>query len=312
MEYLYIAFSVVFPLFLMMAIGYTLKRLKIMSEDFSGKLSDLCFKFFLPLTLFLTVYESDFSTSGAVNLTLFGVSAILISFLIVGLIIPLFEKENKNKGVMVQGICRSNFVLFGLTIASYIYPNGNFAAISILVVFAVPIFNLLSVVVLEIYTSKKVNVKVLLTKIIKNPMIVAALIGVFLVVLKLEIPEFLKVPLDDISAVTTPLALIALGGSFKFLNLSKYKTRLIISVIGKLVIIPGVFLTLAILLGFREIELVALLALLGSPTAVASFPMAKSLNGNHELAGQIVAVDSVFSVFTVFIWVSILMSMNLI
>ena len=71
-------------------------------------------------------------------------------------------------------------------------------------------------------------------------------------------------------------------------------------------IVPAVFLSIAILIGIRGIGLVSLMVMYGSPTAVSSFPMAGQMGGNSELAGQIVATTTIFSVITVFIWTYLL------
>ena len=79
--------------------------------------------------------------------------------------------------------------------------------------------------------------------------------------------------------------------------------EIIIGVAGKLIIVPAIFLPIAIAMGFRDAELVALLALFGSPTAVSSFTMAQQMGGDSELAGHLVVLGSLFSIITMFFWI---------
>lgn len=64
------------------------------------------------------------------------------------------------------------------------------------------------------------------------------------------------------------------------------------------------------LVGFQEIELVALLSMSACPTAVASYTMAKEMNADGDLAGEIVATTSMLSIFTIFCWVLILKNLE--
>ncbi|MEG2502371.1 MAG: AEC family transporter, partial [Anaerovoracaceae bacterium] len=113
-----LAFSVVCPLFLMMAFGYFLRRIGLFTEDFLRRLNKLCFSVFLPTILFINVYDSDFSVSFQPGLVLFAALCVIAMFAVLMLLVPRFEKNNLRRGVMIQGIFRSNYILFGLPVAA--------------------------------------------------------------------------------------------------------------------------------------------------------------------------------------------------
>lgn len=312
MTNLYLAVSVVFPLFVMMALGYFLKAIKIFNDDFLKQLNTLCFKVFLPLVLFINIYQSDFFALFSVNLVLFAVVLVLLSFVVLMLLIPRIEKENNNRGVIIQGIFRSNYILFGVPIAQNLYGSDNTGTTAILIAFVVPLFNLLSVVALSIYSKKEQNKKQILTEVIRNPLIIASIVAFCFILTNTRLPVLMEQTISDIAKVATPLALIILGGSFKFRNIGTNKKQLVISIVSKLIILPGIFIPIAIWFGFRGMELAALMAMLASPTAVSSFTMAQNADANDDLAGQIVVMSSLLSVVSIFLWILMLNYFNVI
>lgn len=290
----------------MMALGYFLKVIGIFNELFLKQLNNLCFKVFLPLVLFINIYQSDFFELFSAKLILFAVSVVVISFLLLMIIIPGIEKENNNRGVMIQGIFRSNYILFGVPIAQTLYGNENTGTTAILIAFIIPLFNLLSVIALSVYSKQKQSLRQVLAEIVHNPLIIGSAVAFFFVLTNLRLPVLIEHTVTDISKVATPLALIVLGGSFQFKSIGKYKQQLSISVLCKLIVLPGIFIPIGILSGFRNIELAALMALFASPTAVSTFTMAQNANVNYELSGQIVVFDSMLSIASIFLWIMIL------
>lgn len=287
----------------MMALGYFLKVIGIFNDLFLKQLNNLCFKVFLPLVLFINIYQSDFYELFSAKLILFAVSVVVISFLLLMIIIPGIEKENNNRGVMIQGIFRSNYILFGVPIAQTLYGNENTGTTAILIAFIIPLFNLLSVIALSVYSKQKQSLRQVLAEIVHNPLIIGSAVAFFFILTNLRLPVLIEHTVTDISKVATPLALIVLGGSFQFKSIGKYKKQLSISVLGKLIVLPGIFIPIGILSGFRNIELAALMAIFASPTAVSTFTMAQNANVNYELSGQIVVFDSILSIASIFIWI---------
>ena len=125
MENLILSINVVLPLFLTMALGYVLKCLKMFDDNTLKVMNSIAFKVFLPLLLFYNIYKTDLN--GAINLKLmfFALLSVTITFLILCIFIPFIEKDNKKRGVLIQGIFRSNFVIFGLPVASSLFGDDK-------------------------------------------------------------------------------------------------------------------------------------------------------------------------------------------
>lgn len=312
MENLILSFNVVLPLFLMMMLGYGLKRINMFDETTLKSMNTLTFKTFLPTLLFYNIYKTDLNGVFNPQLMSFAAMTILISFGLLCLLIPKFEKENSKRGVLIQGIFRSNFVIFGIPVIVSLFGEGYSGITSLLIAVVVPMFNVLSVVALEIFRGGKINIKNIAKGVLTNPLIIASAIGLVFLFLGIKLPTAIEKTVSDISKIGTPLSLILLGGSFKFSSYKNYVKQLILSVVGKLIIIPCIFVPIAVSFGFRGVELASLLIMLGSPTAVSSFTMAEQMDADSELAGQIVVFSSGLSVLTVFLWIFILKQTSLI
>ncbi|MEG0504674.1 MAG: AEC family transporter, partial [Raoultibacter sp.] len=290
MSSLSLAFTTVCPLLLLMALGALLRRAGLFSDGFIEKLNALCFKVFLPAVLFQSVYSSDFLVAFQPKLLVFGLAGVLITFAVLSAVVPCFEQRKDRRAVLIQGGFRSNIVLFGLPISYALFGADQVGPVSVLIAFAVPLFNILAVLTFEMHREAKVSVGSVIRGIVVNPLVIAGAAGILCALIGVQFPVVIETTVLQVAQVATPLALIALGGSFSIGDAQKNWRVLSCIVAVRLIIVPVVFLALAVVLGFRGPALGALLALFASPVAVSSYPMAQELGGDDELAGQIVAL----------------------
>ena len=228
------------------------------------------------------------------------------------IVVPRVVREPKQRGVIIQGLFRSNYVIFGVSLVTNVFGSEEAAAASILSAVLVPMYNVLAVIALTVFTGGgKVSLKKTLKSIATNPLIIAALLGVFASIIKLRFPAFLETSLRDVSRLATPLALIVLGGDFSFRKLKGNMRIAGVTVFIKLVVIPLVFLPIAVLAGSRGPSLLALALAWETPVAVSSYIMAQQAGADGELAGQLVVLSAVCCIPTVFLMIFILQSMAL-
>lgn len=312
MENLLLSLEVVLPLFLMLTLGYFLRRIQLVEDGSLRVMNNLVFRVFLPVLLFINIYRTDIGAVMNPRLILFAASCVAGSFLLLFFLIPIFEKDNRRRGVLVQGIFRSNFILFGLPVTIALCGEENSGVTSMVIAVIIPLFNILAVFALEYFRGGKFRPDRVLRGIATNPLIIASLSGVLVLSLGWKLPSIIEKTAEDIAGVATPLALVVLGGSFEFSSVRGRRRQVLAGVFGRLVAVPAVCLPIAAALGFRGPELVTLMALLASPTAVSSFTMAQQMDGDAELAGQLVVFGSLFSILTIFLWTFLLKQLGLI
>ena len=255
--------------------------------------------------------ETNLKTDVDFRFILYGVMGLIVVTVISMLIVPLFEKNKKRIGVIVQGIYRSNFVLFGLTLVGNLYGSDNTTITSVLISFCVPVINIIAIIILQYYGMDQVDSKKIFSELFKNPIIIGALLGFVVLFLNIDFPTFIDTTISDLSKITTPLALIILGGTLEIDAISKNVKALSIMTLGKLVIVPVIITSIAAILGYRGIQLMSILALFGSPIAVSSYPMATEMHCDDELASQGIVVTTVLSIFSMVFWIFVFKSFYL-
>lgn len=295
--------NVVAPLFIIMAAGYLVRLVRFVSEDFLSQLNKLVFRFFLPLMLFQDIrhsYKGDFSNTRLIFAALIGISlVILVSFLI----IPWWVKRKGQRGSIIQGIYRSNFLIYGLPLATGMYGDRAIAAISMLMGIMIPFYNVAAVIILSIYSetgTHKITVKSVLYDIVTNPLIIGCFFGLLAGMTNCRIPPLLDVPMTQLAGTAAPLALFMMGGEFKFHSLRNNLPKVIVVTLLRLVVVPVIALAVFVYTGFRDVDLAVLLCIFATPAAMAGYIMAKNMGNDGELAGQIVVLSTACSCVTIF------------
>lgn len=305
-----ISANAVLPMCLVMALGYGTRRLGWIRREEISAINKIAFRIFLPCLLYYNVYCSDLSGSFDPLLMAYAVGGVLLTFgLSLGYTL-LTEKLPERRGVMIQGMFRSNYVIMGIPVAAALLGADQLGTVSILIAVVVPLFNMLSVVVLEVFRGQKPKPLHILGQIAKNPLVIGSVLGILTLAAGIRLPHILEQTIQNISAVASPLQLFLLGAFFQFSGLKTYRRELVTVSAAKLIVAPGLFLGLGALLGFRGVAFVSLIGVFASPTAVNSFTMAQQMGGDAELAGDIVVTTSAVSILTMFLWIFLFKSLG--
>jgi predicted permease len=306
---------VIVPIFLLIVLGYVLTRLKLWDEHFLEVANNVCFKCLLPVLLFYNVAKANIFEVFNGKLIIY---VCLSACLICGglfLIVPLFIKDKKRRGVMIQGTFRSNFLLFGVPLGLSIGGSEGETLAAVVASFYVPLINMLSVISLYAFSdAKNKNLKAALIGIVKNPLIIGGLSGLVFSLIRnsigFEIPVMIDSTLSNIKATATPLAFLILGGDLKLNSMLRDIKASAVSVIGKVVLIPAIMLPVSALLGFNQLEMAILVAIFATPNAVSSYAMARNYEADYELAGEIITIGTLLSIFTIFVFITITKSLG--
>ncbi len=304
MENLLVTCDIVLPLFIIMVIGYCMRRFNLVKEDVVKGCNKLVFKLFLPMSLIKSVMNADKSNiKGEVpGLMLYVALATIATFAVAMLIVPRFIKDNRRAAVMVQGIFRSNYAILGIPLTEQLFPQGDGGIAAMIAVIVVPVFNVLAVVTLEIFKDgeKKFDIKRILLGVLKNPLIEACIIGFVILISGITLPSFISSTISKLAAVASPLALFTLGASILLNRFKGNAKELVVTVLCRLIIVPGVLLTVAYFIGYRGPAFASLMIAFGTPLAVSSFPMSVEMGADSELCAQQVALTTTLSSFTIF------------
>lgn len=313
MDSFLVAVNAVVPFLIYITFGYLVKIKGIVEEEFLEKLNKMVFRLFFPCMTFYNIYKADVHSLPRPQLMLFaGVSILVLEVLLV-LFVPRIVKENPRRGVIIQAVYRSNFVLFGIPLTISVFGDSASSVAAMLVTVVITIYNTTSVVILEMFHGEgKTDIKVLLKNVAMNPLLQGAVTGIIFFLFQWKLPACIIKPIAAFSDMTSPLALFVLGGTLHFNAIRANLKYLVPTLAGKLVIVPALMVAIAYALGLRGLELFLLIAIYATPVATASYPMAQNMGGDGELAGQFVVISTVVSVVTLFFWILFMKGVGLI
>lgn len=311
------SFNVVVPVFLLIVLGFLLKRIKLLNESFVNTAVKFNFRITLPTLIFNNIYSSNFIEIFDLKLMLFVVGAILGVVLLLWPILTPLIPDRRRMSAMMQAIFRSNFLLLGLPLAINMFGPDNISTISFLIPIAIPLFNLLAVIILAAFApegegSPEKSLGNTLKAIATNPLIVAALLSLLFQAFAIRLPKFLESAVSSVASIATPLALIALGGQLNIKSVASNLKYSLSASLARLIAVPFVVVSAAVIMGFRGTELGSIFILFASPPAVSCFIMAKEMNSDYELTADIILIGTTLSLFTIFFGVYLLRSFALI
>lgn len=301
MESFVVCLNAVLPIFLLMAAGYAARCFHLLDRADVEKINRIVFRAFMPVMVFYNLYSSDLSSAMRGSLLGYAVIGVFAEYLLSLGYALLFVKEHSRRGVVIQGLYRSNFVIIGLPIAESLV-GGDLGPVAMLLAVVIPIFNILAVITLAVFNGKKPGLKEVVLDILKNPLIIGSVAGIAALLAGLRLPVPLEKVVSQMSGATSPVLLFLLGAFFQFKGMRSHMRELAAVCAGRLVVFPALFLGLAVAIGFRGVELVSLTGVFASSTAIASFTMAQQMDGDAELAGDIVVWTSALCSFTLFGW----------
>ena len=300
MQNLIVTVNMVMPVFLVMVVGYVCRQLNMVSSANVSAMNKLVFKLFLPVSLAKSLMTLDPNADINYSVMVYCMLGVAATFILGILIVPRLVKENAQRGVIIQALFRSNYAILGIPLIESLFPHGDNGVSAMMVMVTVPLFNVLAVITLETYRGGSFNPKKIILGILKNPLIWGCVIGFAIFKSGIKVPELAMSTVSKLASVASPLALFSLGATIDLKKLKGNVKLLIPTVSARLVVIPGILLVIAYLLGYRGPEFAALMIAFGAPCAVSSYTMAEQMGGDGDLAAQLVMLTTVLSIVSIF------------
>ena len=305
--------NVVAPVFLIIAVGYFSKRAGIINEAFVDVTSKFVFKVSLPVFIFLEISNLDLDQVFDVYQILFITAGTFLTYVIIWIGSIPFIKNPQDKSAFIQGAFRGNYAIVGLALIQNFLGNDALGKATLILAFLLPVYNVLAVVVLVVPKHHgKINLRSILVEIVFNPLILSVIVALPFSFYKISLPEMLVSTADYFAELALPLALIGIGGSMNLENLKRASAMAFSSSIIKIILLPLVLTITSYFLGYRNDDLGILFIVFACPTAIASFVMAEAMGANSKLAGNIIMITTLGSVFTISAGIILLKSFGLI
>ncbi|MBS7663877.1 AEC family transporter [Pseudomonas lalucatii] len=287
------------PVFSMLFLGVALKRLGWIDTAFINTASSLVFRGTMPTLLFLGIVRADLDAALQPALLGYFVLATLATFLLAwGW--AVWRCPEADRGIYTQGAFRGNNGIVGLALATSLYGDYGLAVGSVLAGVVILCYNVLAAIVLAIYSpNAKADPGAIVRSILSNPLIIGVLLAIPVAYWRLALPDWLLTSAGYFAQMTLPLALICIGGTLSLASLRESSAIALSSSAMKMVWLPLLATLGAWLWGFRGADLGILFFYFASPTAAASFVMARAMGGNHQLAAAIIVITTLAGVVTI-------------
>ena len=283
------------PVFLVMVIGWALGQKGFLPKQFCTVADKLVFKVTLPVMLFCDMATLDLAHSFDAKFVLFCFAVTAIAIVVIWVLARRLLKDKTLVGEFVQASYRSSAAILGVAFIQNIYGTSGMAPLMILG--SVPLFNIFAVIILTVESPQqhgKVTPSKLLYGVLTNPILDGIILGTLYSLLPFGLP--------------TPLALLSIGASFEGAKAIKKLAPTLVAACCKLMVLTTIFIPIAVKLGFRDQQLIALLIMLGSPTTPSSYVMAKNMGHEGVLTASCVAATTLFSALSLTFWIFVLRS----
>ena len=314
MENFLFSLNVTLPIFIIIVIGGLLQRIGLLNEGFSSVADKFVFKVALPVQLFRDIAVMDIRSDFSGKFVLFCMAATTCMFAATWLLGQLFLKDKSMVGAFAQAAARGSAAILGIAFVENIY--GSSGMTPMMIVAAVPLFNIYSVIILTVTSAQGkfdgALVKKLLKGVVTNPIILGIAAGMVWSLAGLPMPVLLSKSVGYIASTATPLALLVLGATFQGREALQKIGPTLAAAFLKLVAIPAAIFPVAIHMGFRGSELVAIMIMLASPTTVTCYIMAKNMGGDDTLSASVVMTATLLSSVTLTLWVFVMRTMGFI
>ncbi len=314
MENLIFSLNATVPVFLVIVVGYLLKKVGWINENFINVVNKIVFNIALPALLIQDLMVIDFVKEFELKYILYCAIVTIVSFFGIWGLGKIIVKDKTVVGEFVQASYRSSAAVLGTAFVLNMY--GNTGMVPLMIIGAVPLYNVFAVLILTLECPKKEKLEgntawITIKGILTNPMLISIGIGVLLSIFRVDFPQMVDNTMANFAKLASPLALLAIGGSFDFGKAMRKVKASVAAALIKVVAMPIVFLPLAIWLGFRDEKLLAIVIMLASPTTTSCFIMAKSMKHEGTLTSSAIVLTTLLSSFIITLIIFILRSLGM-
>lgn len=304
-----VAANVVLPMILLMLTGAVVVRCKVVDRPTMKKFDQLIFRLFLPAYLFQSIYSAG-DTTVDWSAVLFAWVTMTAILLVSEWLVPRFAGGKNKAASLIQALVRANFTIYVMAVTGSVYGEPGQSTAAAMSSFIVPFTSMLSVIVLERNRSGSADILKTAAAVVRNPLIVAALLAYVLRGIHFVIPPLIWGCVKSIGGVASTVSFLSLGIGLNMAELGENRKQVAWGTVIRMFLIPAVLIPIAVLCGFRGAVLCSLMVLYVSPAAINSYPMAVAMGADGPLAGQLVCVTTVVSMLTVFLSTFMLHSMG--
>ena len=306
------SFNGIAPICILMLTGALLKALRILDSDTAASVNRLCFQILIPCRLFIQLYGADITQvtdPALLALSLSGTAAVIALLCV---FVPRFVPRGPRQGEYMQGVFRGNSAILGLPLITNLYGESAAAVLAVPLPLMLVLYNVAAPVILSVYSGgEKLPAAAIARKVASNPFLIGVVLGIAVSLSGLKLPAVLVTSVSRLGDAGSTLALVALGALIDIKSFRRSGKLALSASVLRLAVISALMLAVGALCGLRNERLAVLICFFSTPTAVGGYVLAQNMDGDGELAGQILIVTTLLSVGTLFATLAVLRGLGL-
>lgn len=292
---------------LLLVCGGVLRRSGILPASAFSQMNQLCFYLLLPASLFNNIVGTDtfYLPNNRFLFWLLGAQLVILAVLFA--LVPRVAGTKEACASIIQAGFRSNFLIFGLSIAGALCEKEELFLVSVAAGILIPLYNIGGILILQHYCGGETGLLRALRIMLRNPFVIACFLGLIVAIFGIPLPQIVTDCSGRLGNAATTVSFLALGGCIEPEQLKQSGMLAVFGTLLRLVLLPAIIIGISVLMGFKGAELITIVVMMISPTAVATFPLAQKMGADSALAGYLVITQTLFSVATIFLWLWLLM-----
>lgn len=289
----------VLPDFLLIGLGWLLFHKLNFSREFFHGAEQLVYFVLFPALLFHSITQTPLSLGSASTLAEASLLVMAFGIAMAWLALPLLRPDPGSHASAAQCAFRFNTYI-GLSLAASIGGAAGQTTMAVLVGVAVPFSNMAAVHALARRNGDKV-----LREILRNPFIIATVLGLLANILGIQMPRPIEVTLGRLGACAIAIGLMCVGATLSLSGGKGHEKLAAWMIAARLLLTPVAALVIGWTLDLSLVERQTLLLFGSLPTASSAHVLAARMGGNGRLVALIMSVGTLLSAITIPFWLMI-------
>jgi hypothetical protein len=291
----------VLPVFLLIALGQGLIRLRLAGPEFFATSDRLVYYVFFPALLFWKIGRAGSEVVFPPALVEAVLATVVLTWLGSLLWVRLRGLSPFQAGSFSQVCYRFNTYV-GMAVVMTSFGEVGVARFGVIISLAIPLINLLAVGTLVWFGQGRhplgLKLRLGLRAVLANPLILACLAGILWARLGPALPLFVERALALCSAITLPLALLSIGAGLSWGKLRGRLEPAVVSCLFKLVGMPLLGYVLLRAAGVEGLSLAVAMVFFALPTATSAYILSSQMDSDAELAAAAIVLSTLLSFFS--------------
>ncbi len=303
---LYHIFDTIFPVFGLIALGCLMKQARFLPESFFKAANKLAFWFALPCLLFQKIAVAELAMGQASKILIVLFVATTAMIVISWVAARALHLKPTSLAAVVHCSFRGNLAYIGLPVILYSLqseqipnlPEAEALAVLCLAPI-VPFYNIVAILFMQsAASSRRISPLKLLVESLKNPLVVACLLGLVFSAMRWRMPGPIGRGVGLVAQLALPLSLLAIGAALSIKAIKGSHVPASTATALKIFVTPAIGLLLARMLNLDPVHARIAVVYLAAPTAIAAYVMTEQMKCDAEVSSSTVVMTTIFSIIS--------------